>query len=50
MTLPLVIWSLWLSGTFTQAAAVTLVVIVCLVPLMLLYFYVGRRLDSEAYR
>jgi len=50
VTLPLVIWSLWLSGTFTQAAAVTLVVIACLVPLMVLYFYVGRRLDSEAYR
>jgi iron(III) transport system permease protein len=50
VTLPLVIWNLLQSGKFTQAAAVTLVVIACLLPLLLLYFYVGRRRELAGYR
>jgi iron(III) transport system permease protein len=50
VTLPLVIWSLWLSGSFNQAAAITLVVMACLVPLILVYFYVGRRTGAALRR
>jgi ABC-type Fe3+ transport system permease subunit len=50
VTLPLVIWSLWLSGQLNQAAAITLVVVGCLLPLILLYFYAGRRTEAALQR
>jgi iron(III) transport system permease protein len=50
VTLPLVIWNLWLSGQLNQAAAITLVVVACLVPLILLYFYAGRRAEAAIQR
>ena len=50
VTLPLVIWNLWLSGQLNQAAAIALVVVACLLPLILLYFYVGRRAETALQR
>ncbi len=50
VTLPLVIWNLWLSGQLNQAAAITLVVVGCLTPLILLYFCLGRRVEGAMSR
>jgi len=50
ITLPLVSWSLWLSGFFNQAAAVSLLIIGCLCPLVLIYFYVSRKTAPMFYR
>jgi iron(III) transport system permease protein len=50
VTLPLVIWNLWLSGQLNQAAAITLAVVGCLVPLILLYFHLGRRAGTAIQR
>jgi iron(III) transport system permease protein len=44
ITLPVVVWSLWLSGQIGRGAALTLVMLVLLVPFIALYWVVaGRR-------
>jgi len=43
MTLPAVIWSYWFSGATNLAAAVTLVLTVVLTPLILVFWWFGRR-------
>ena len=43
MTLPVVIWSIWLSGGFGQAAALTTVMLCILVPIIALYWFVAHR-------
>jgi iron(III) transport system permease protein len=43
ITLPAVIWSYWYAGTINKAAAVTLLMTVVLAPLILLFWWFGRR-------
>jgi iron(III) transport system permease protein len=43
ITLPVVIWNLLQGGNMQQAAAVTIVMMAILMPLVLLYWYVGAR-------
>lgn len=43
VTLPAVIWSYWSSGTINTAAAVTLVMTLILIPLVLVFWWFGRR-------
>jgi iron(III) transport system permease protein len=43
VTLPAVIWSYWFSGAINQAAAVTLLVTLALTPLILVFWWFGRR-------
>jgi iron(III) transport system permease protein len=43
ITLPAVIWSYWFSGAINQAAAVTLLMTVVLTPLILIFWWFGRR-------
>jgi len=37
------VWGLWLGGSLNQAAAANLVVLICMLPIVLLYFIFGRR-------
>ncbi len=43
ITLPAVIWSYWQSGAINLAAGVTLVMTVLLIPLILLFWWFGRK-------
>jgi iron(III) transport system permease protein len=43
VTLPAVIWSYWYSGATNQAAAVTLLMTLVLTPLILIFWWFGRR-------
>jgi iron(III) transport system permease protein len=43
VTLPAVIWSYWFSGAINEAAAVTLLMTVVLTPLILVFWWFGRR-------
>jgi len=43
MTLPVVVWSIWLSGGFGQAAALTTIMLCILVPIIALYWFVAHR-------
>jgi iron(III) transport system permease protein len=43
ITLPVVVWNIWISGNFGVAAAITLVLLCCLVPLVMIYYLFGRR-------
>ncbi|HLY66975.1 MAG TPA: ABC transporter permease subunit [Chloroflexota bacterium] len=43
ITLPVTVWSIWLSGNLGVASAVSLVLLCCLAPLVLVYWTVGRR-------
>lgn len=43
ITLPAVIWSYWYSGAINQAAAVTLLMTLVLTPLILVFWWFGRR-------
>jgi iron(III) transport system permease protein len=43
VTLPAVIWSYWFSGAINQAAAVTLLMTLVLTPLILIFWWFGRR-------
>jgi iron(III) transport system permease protein len=43
MTLPLAVWTAWLAGGFGGAAAITVILIALMVPLIGLYWYVVRR-------
>ena len=42
VTLPMIVWGLWLGGSLNQAAAANLVVLICMLPVVLLYFIFGR--------
>ena len=43
MTLPLAVWTTWLAGGFGGAAAITIILIALMVPLIGVYWYVMRR-------
>lgn len=43
VTLPMVVWGLWLGGSLNQAAAANLVVLAFMVPPLVLYLVLGRR-------
>jgi iron(III) transport system permease protein len=43
ITLPVVVWSLWNASGFGQAAAITLVLIALMLPIIALYWWVSRR-------
>jgi iron(III) transport system permease protein len=43
LTLPVVVWSIWQSGGFGQAAAITLLLMLLMVPLIALYWWAMRR-------
>jgi iron(III) transport system permease protein len=43
ITLPTVIWSYWYSGGVNKASAVTLLMTLVLTPLILLFWWFGRR-------
>jgi iron(III) transport system permease protein len=45
ITLPAAIWSFWAAGGRNQAAAVTLVMTALLVPLVVVFWWFGRRSD-----
>ena len=49
VTLPMIVWSLWLGGSLNQAAAANLVVLAVMLPAIMLYFiFAGRGRFSEA--
>lgn len=43
VTLPMVIWGLWLNGTFSQAAAGATVGLLLMLPLIFIYWFLSRR-------
>jgi iron(III) transport system permease protein len=43
ITLPVVVWSLWLNGSLGQAAALAFVMLLAMMPVIALYWYVVRR-------
>jgi iron(III) transport system permease protein len=43
VTLPMIVWGLWLGGSLNQAAAANLVVLGFMIPAVLVYFIFGRR-------
>ncbi|MCY4439312.1 MAG: ABC transporter permease subunit, partial [Deltaproteobacteria bacterium] len=43
LTLPVIIWSMWTAGRLNQAAAVALVFVGLMTPLIVLYYVFGRR-------
>jgi len=48
MTLPVVIWSLWLGGGLGDAAAVALVMLCGMIPIIALYWLVARKTGLRA--
>jgi iron(III) transport system permease protein len=48
ITLPAVIWSYWYGGTINKASAVTLVMTLVLTPLILLFWWFGRRSQVQS--
>ena len=47
VTLPMIVWGLWLGGSLNQAAAANLVILGFMLPAVLLYLMVGRRSRLE---
>ena len=43
LTLPVVVWSIWQDGGFGKAAAITLLLMALMVPLIALYWWAVRR-------
>ncbi len=43
VTLPVVVWNFWNSGNFGIASAITLLLMSCLAPLVMIYWALGRR-------
>jgi iron(III) transport system permease protein len=48
ITLPAVVWSYWFSGNRNVAAAVTLIMIAVLIPMIITFWWFGRRSQLEA--
>jgi iron(III) transport system permease protein len=47
VTVPMIVWGLWLGGSLNKAAAANLVVLVFMLPAVLLYLTFGRRSRFE---
>jgi iron(III) transport system permease protein len=47
VTLPMIVWGMWLGGRLNQAAAANLVILAFMVPLVLLYLTIGRKSRFE---
>ena len=47
VTLPMIVWGLWLGGSLNQAAAANVVILACMLPLLLLYLTFGRKSRFE---
>jgi len=47
VTLPMVIWGLWQSGSFTRAAAAAAMGLAFMLPFVFLYWYFSRRFAPE---
>ncbi len=45
MTLPVVVWSLWVASGFGQAAALTLILLAMMIPIVCLYWWVARKMN-----
>jgi iron(III) transport system permease protein len=43
ITLPVVVWSLWLNGGLAQASALAFIMLLAMLPIVALYWYVVRR-------
>ena len=43
MTLPVVVWSMWVASGFGQAAALTLLLLAMMIPIVCLYWWVARK-------
>ena len=43
MTLPVVTWSIWMSGASGQASALTLILLTLMIPFVALYWFVARK-------
>jgi iron(III) transport system permease protein len=43
ITLPVVVWSMWLNGGLGRASAITLLLLAMMVPIVVLYWLVARR-------
>jgi iron(III) transport system permease protein len=43
LTLPIVVWNAWVAGGFGAAAALTLILMSLMIPLVALYWWVMRR-------
>src|SRR5581483_925249 len=48
ITLPTAVWNVWSSGNYGVAAAISLVLLSCLMPLILIYYIVGRRTAASS--
>ena len=50
MTLPVVVWSLWVASGFGQAAALTLILLALMIPIVCLYWWVARKMNFGGVR
>lgn len=48
ITLPVVIWSIWVGGGFGDAAAISLIMLCLMVPIVALYWFVARGNESRS--
>ncbi len=48
ITMPVVVWNIWISGNFGVASAITLVLLASLAPLVMIYWIFGRRQTAWA--
>ena len=47
ITLPVYIWGIWSSGDMNRSAAVSLILVVAMVPLVAIYLLIGRRWSAR---